>query len=174
MATSVPYPRWILVLKSIRSLSAKLHRRNQWTWDINLYSQTPTTGITSTQGSKSAWEPTVACRRGWCPHFPCCCLPKTAWIQVGMGYPLWNPQTSADTLLNQQFKEANVVRWGILCHSILLLPLVFFYHLAKRGEHQLSPAAGKSGAEKCFHLPSSWTSSVGGKRQAAKGRGEEN
>lgn len=155
MATSVPYPRWILVLKSIWSLSAKLCRRNQWMWDINLYSQTPTAGITNTQGSKSAWEPAVACRRGWCPHFPCCCLPKTAWIQVGMGHPQWNPQTSADTLLNQQFREANVVRWGILCHSILLLPLVFFYHLAKRGEHQLwALLQGRAGLRSAFtYLP---------------------
>lgn len=40
MATHIPYHRWILISKSIQSLSAKLHTRNQSTPDRNLSRQT--------------------------------------------------------------------------------------------------------------------------------------
>lgn len=62
----------------------------------------------------------------------------------------------------------------MVCPSRFLLSLAFFYHFAKsRCTSAPVPAAGTSRAEMLLHLPSSWASSVGGKRHTAKETGGE-
>jgi len=173
MATHIPYHRWILISKSIQSVSAKLCRRNQLTPDRKLSSQTPVIPqrALQTPGAKK-----ISLRA-------CCGLDEGMVSAFPVLLPAWNWSRGIHTdtqrhgapsvQLVQETKKARCLQ--IVSPSVFLLPLAFFYLLAKlRHASAPSPAAGKRGAEKLFHVPSSWTSSAGGKHHAAKGMGGEN
>lgn len=65
MATHIPYHRWILISKSIWSLSTKLRRRNQLTSDRNLYSQIPVIPRRALQMPRAKNQPQSLLWLGW-------------------------------------------------------------------------------------------------------------
>lgn len=158
MATHIPYHRWILISKSIQSLSVKLCRRNQLTSDRNFYSQVPVTPWQALKTPKAKNQPRCLLWLGWGDGIrisPAAPSPKPQWMCVH--------RHVRGTLSATCARDRRSPLPADPSFSCLLFSSTTLQNLGAHRHQAL--LREKREAEKLFHIPSSWTSSAGWKWQ---------